>query len=222
MTFGRFVWQELGQTLRAFARASGLAFAALTLALLALFFATSPLGDRPGVAVVVRLIAAGYYAAVPALIVGAAVAAWRHLGWTTLLPPVVLPLVTLGVFRLGGGALRGQALDLGHALADAGHRYGWPATQAVGRLAHAGPVALPFVLPAVLFDAVHLLADGGVLGSLVGLCALLAALGLGALLLTLALTAPPMAWAFVARARRRWQAAKPGAAPAAGVPSTPP
>lgn len=207
MTFGRFVRQDLWQTLRRFVRVTAVAFGALTLALLVGFFATSPLGDHPGVTLVVWIIGAAYYASVPALVVGGVVAAWRILGWTTLLPPIALPLLTFGVLRLGAGAIRAQALDLGHALLDAGHRYHWPATQAVGRLAHAGPVALPFVLPAVLFDAAHLLAHRDVLWELALLCALLAALGLTALALAVIVTAPPMVWAFVTRARRRWRAA---------------
>jgi len=207
LTFGRFVWHDVKGTARVFAKAAGVALAVGTAAIFVLVLASGhPRGHSLAQTLLVWVIGSVYYAAVPALMVGGAVATWRHFGWTTVLPLVVLPLMGAGVFTLAGPALLLLARDLVEAFVAAGRQYHWPAVQGVGRLAHAGPVAIPFVLAAVVFDGVHLLGDGRVLRAVLWLGVVVAGLQALAVALTVGATAPPMAWMFVRRARARWAA----------------
>ncbi len=207
VSFGRFVWGEVKATARVFAKAGGVALAVGAVGVFALVATGEhPRGGSSGVTYAVWAAASLYYAALPALVVGAAVAAWRHFGWTTALPLVVLPLMTAGAFVLGAPLIGGAARGAGEAFLAAARAYQWPAVNAFGRLAHAGPVAVPFVLAAALFDGAHLLVDGRVLAAVLKLGFVVAVCAAGAVALTVGATAPPMAWVFVRRARARWAA----------------
>lgn len=208
-SFGRFAWDEVKATLRAFGRVGGGAWLVGTLGIFVAFLAsgaTVPPGQSRALACLVWLVACAYYAALPALVLGGVAATWRHLGWSVLLPVLTLPAVTAGVLTLGEPLFVLAARSLVRAFQEAADAYHWPALQAVGRLAHAGALAVPFVLVAVIVDGVHLLGDGRVVWALLKLVGLMAALGAAAVAGTVALTAPPMVWVFVRRSRVRWAA----------------
>lgn len=209
-TFGRFVWHDLKATVARFVKSAGVTLLGLGVALWIYFLAylhhrDGSFGPSPGLTVVVALVMAAYYAAIPSLVVGAVVAGWRLVGATLLLPLLTLPLASAATLELFAPLVSSRARALADAFLVAARIYHWPTLAAFGRLAHAGPVAIPFLLGAAVFDGVHLLGDGRVAMALLWLCLVLLLLLAVAAALVFVLTLPPVAWVFVRRARARWQ-----------------
>lgn len=224
LTFGRFAWHDVNDTLRAFVRTAARALVVCASLVFIAAVASNPgaLRQSPAITLAVWIGVSLYYGFFPAVFVGVCGAGWRLFGATLVVPLVTFPLATVATFYLGAPLLTSRAHALADAFVQAAIRYGLPTVTAVGRLAHAGAIAIPFILAAALFDAVHLLRDGRVAMALLWLALSLATLTAVAAVLTTVLTLPPMAWAFLRRARLRWNTWRTLNAPSTTAAQSPP
>ena len=153
------VWQhtkaELGFIARSWLRPQLLAMGlfAVLYALVLLFDTPPPEPEQPSKLVLTPL--ALIYGAVvgfwPGMIVGGARTAWRLVGAWTLVPLTLIPLSILLALLLGAPLLAAEGAALVDAIWTVGAEREW-LSASMGRIGHAGPVALVIILPMLLLD----------------------------------------------------------------------
>jgi hypothetical protein len=194
----RFAWADaraaLGAAVRAFAwTTSGVGLALFAAVLL------NPKRIEPLTAesVTATLVAALVYATLPGIVAAAGVALFRLAGAWAFLPVVVFPLVVLGAFWLGGGALAGQEQDVWSAFG----------AQLEGNLSVLDRIkvhSLEELMVVLLFYGLYSALQPAVLLQLFQYLLLVGTLIGIALLLTCMVTLPPLLLAIGRRARLRY------------------
>jgi len=115
-----------------------------------------------------------------AAVLGALRASWTLAGAWVLVPVITIPIALLMSFWLMSGPLEHAGLGVAEACMHVGSERHW-LLEGVGRVGHAGAIALVILLPVLLIDLGAILLSGPVLGALAWLLfmfALAALLGL--------------------------------------------
>jgi hypothetical protein len=196
----RFAWKDgkdaMWSALRVFAWTTGGLGLALFVAVLLNPRRAEPLTVAN---VIATLVGALVYAAVPGLIAAAGAALFRLAGMWAFVPLVVFPVVALGVYWLGRGALNAQGQDVWNALR--AQMQAEPLTFSWLPV-HGGTIEVLVVMLLLygLFSALQ----PAVLWQLLQYLLLVAILIGVALLLTCVITLPPLFFAIGRRARARY------------------
>jgi hypothetical protein len=163
----RFV---LGAFFRPFGRAflvvGGLAFAFIVFA--AITGMTGEDGANGATWILLPVFAIFYsvsVAAPVAAVFGSLRAAWTLAGPWVLVPVVTIPLALVLSFWLMSGPLANAGVGVAEACVQVGSERHW-LLEGMGKVGHAGPVALIILLPVLLIDLGAILFSGPVLGAL--------------------------------------------------------
>jgi len=201
---GRFLWQDLKATVRAFLITFLVADGLVGLALFVMVLMGRP--DDPSApgqfgpaGLALMLIFCLVYGAIPALVVATLRVLWRLCGWTFLVPVILTPLCVALAFWVFSGALAGLGEDTLDALGKALSRMpAFPGAR-IG-----GPGAI-ILLPIFLIMLLPVLVDLSFLGNLLLLMAAVGGVFLVGALPPALLSMVMMAVALVRRAHRRFR-----------------